>query len=168
MRSKLLLAIFLFCFCALNAQEISGFWQTMNKETNLPSSVIAVYSYKGKYYGRIIATYNSKGEIDDSIYNPVGKAEGLAGNPFYSGLDIVWADGQEDEGVYNGHVIDPRNGKVYRAELWREGENLILRGKLFIFGRNEVWPPFPEKNFNRKFKKPDLKTFVPKLPQSSS
>jgi uncharacterized protein (DUF2147 family) len=148
----------------LIADDITGFWQTINKETKLPNSVIAVYAYQGKYYGRIVATYNEKGEIAETMDHPVSRAPGVVGEPYYCGLDIVLDAEPEGNGTYKGRVIDPRAGKSYRAELWRRNQDLVLRGEMFIFGKNVTWPPFPEEDFNSKFKKPDVSKFVPKVP----
>lgn len=168
MLRKIILQVFFFLSCIgfVKAGEISGFWQTMNKKTNKPSSVIAVYTYEGKVYGRIIATFNSEGVMDDTIYKPKDKAPGIQGHPYYSGLDIVFDMVPKKGKLYKGYVVDPKEGKIYRAELWEKEGNLILRGKVFVFGRNETWPPFPEKNFNDEFKKPDLRTFIPKIPET--
>ena len=163
---KLSVLCFLLLLSAkLCAQEIAGFWQTMDHQTNKPNSVVAVYCYDGKYFARIIGSFNDKGEIVDNIYHPEGRAPGLQGKPYYSGLDFVWNATFEGAGKYSGYVVDPRNGKVYDAELWRSGPNLILRGELFMFGQNEEWPPFPESKFTDTFKKPDVSTFVPVIPQ---
>ena len=150
----------------IRAEDISGFWQTIDKKTNKPTSVIAVYPYEGKFYGRIIASFNKEGVMDDTIYKPVGKAPGIEGHPYYCGLDIVFDVAQKDARHYKGYIVDPKEGKTYRAELWKKEGNLILRGKVFVFGRNETWPPFPDKNFTDEFKKPDLATFIPKIPKT--
>jgi len=137
----------------------------MDKKSKRPSSVIAVYPYEGKYYGRIVATYNEDGVIEDTIYNPKKRAPGVVGDPYYCGLDIVFdAKPNSKDDRYKGYVVDPRKGKVYDAQIWRKGPNLILRGELFIFGKNITWPPFPEQNFTADFKKPDVSTFVPNVP----
>lgn len=161
----LLLAV-LFASNLIANDQITGFWQTIDKQTRRPSSVIAIYQYQGKYYARIIGTFNAEGEIDDSIYAPKSRAPGLAGNPYYCGLDFVWVGRPNIQGKCSGRLVDPRDGKMYDARIWRENQNVILRGELFMFGRNEVWPPFPEANFTVKFKKPDLATFVPSIPAS--
>lgn len=159
--------LFLFLFfvsIAQAADDIAGFWQTLNKD-NKPSSVIAVYLYEGKYYGRIIGTYNKQGELDDTIYHPKSRAPGIVGNPYYAGLDIVWDAHPGNGNRFKGHVVDPRSGKIYNAELWKKKENLILRGELFIFGKNVTWPPFPESKFTADFKKPNTASFVPVIPK---
>ncbi len=164
-QTKIYIALLLFFFgSSLMAEELTGFWRTVDKHTGQTTSVIAVYPYQGKYYGRIIATYNKEGIMDDTMYHPKERAPGIQGTPYYSGLDIVWNVSLE-EGRYRGYVVDPRKGKIYDAELWKENGNLILRGEVFIFGKNEIWPPFLEENFTASFKKPDIKTFVPIIPK---
>ncbi|HSW71905.1 MAG TPA: DUF2147 domain-containing protein [Chlamydiales bacterium] len=165
------LLVFLGISFSAMAEEIKGFWMTRDKETHLPSSIIAIYPYNGKYYGRIIATYDKQGVLNDTIYKPLDRAPGLAGQPFYSGLDIVWSDPPAKEGKegkkakrYKGQIVNPNNGKVYTAKLWRDNENLILRGEVLCFGKNVTWYPFPDDKFTEDFKKPDLSTFVPKIP----
>lgn len=167
MRVRLFSFGFILLFCSvLTAQNITGFWRTIDDKTNKPNSVVAVYPYEGKYYVRIIGSFNEQGEIDDSIYNPQGRAPGIVGHPYYSGLDFVWDAVYQGGGRFAGYVIDPRNGNIYNAQLRKKGDNLILRGELLIFGRNQEWPPFPEDRFNDKFKKPDISTFVPVIPKS--
>lgn len=151
-----------FLSSTLSANDIVGFWMTIDDHTKRPSSIIAIYPYEGRYYGRIIGTYNQDGVLDDTIYNPKSRAPGIRGNPHYAGLDIVTINHPRGS-KYTGYVMDPRNGKVYDAEVWRQSKNLVLRGKVLIFGRNVVWPPFDEKNFTKDFKKPDLASFVPNI-----
>ncbi len=35
--------------------------------------------------------------------------------------------------------IYPHQGKIYGCEMWREGNKLIVRGKIGPFGRNQTW-----------------------------
>src|SRR5271168_673542 len=90
-RGCFLSLLFLLCLgSTIQAEDVTGFWQTMNKKTNLPSSVIAIYAYQGRYYGKIIATYDKDGVLDETIYHPKTRAPGVVGNPYYCGLDIVF------------------------------------------------------------------------------
>ena len=41
-----------------------------------------------------------------------------------------------------GEILDPTKGKVYGCEMWREGEKLIVRGKIAFLGRNQTWLPY--------------------------
>jgi len=164
MRKKAFLSLLIaLLFCSsVWADDITGFWQTIDSETKKPSSVIAVYPYQGKHFGRIIAIYNDDGTITDTMYNPKKRSLGMVGDPYTCGLDIVWNMlPTESSGRYKGTITDPSKGKIYKALLWRKGNDVILRGEVFIFGKSVTWPPFPEEKFNKNFKKPDISTFVP-------
>ena len=158
------LCLFLFAFCSVfSAEVIDGFWKTIDDKTGKAQSIIAVYEYEGLRYGRIIGSLDDDGEMVDSIYHPVKRAPGLPGNPFYSGLDIIWYLAESGY-KFKGRILDPRKGDVYKAELWIANDNLVVRGKLFIFGRSQVWLPAVKSDFPKGFKMPDLKKFIPSIP----
>jgi uncharacterized protein (DUF2147 family) len=157
----ILLILFISLASQLMAGEVRGFWQTLDKKTKLPTSIIAIYPYRGKYYGRIVATYNKAGAIEETLSHPESRAPGIVGNPYYCGLDIIWGCAPEGKGRYKGYVVDPREGAKYRAIIWNEKGNLILRGELLMFGRNETLIPFPAKQFDKNFVQPNLANFVP-------
>jgi uncharacterized protein (DUF2147 family) len=160
----LLLAALVF-LTPLYTEAIEGFWRNINPKTGHPKMVVAVYAHEDIYYGRIIASYDQKGELDDTMYNAEGKAAGVKGNPFYAGLDFIWNVKKKGK-RYKGKIIDPRNGKIYDVELWRQGDDLIVRGSILFFGRNEIWTKAQESDFTQTFAKPDVKTFIPIIPES--
>ncbi len=154
------------CLKAVAAEAITGFWKTVDSKTKKPQSIIAIYEYQGKYYGRLIGSYDDDGVMRDTIYSPQGRAPGVVGNPYYCGMDILWnLKDDDDDGTYQGKIIDPREGDVYSAEVWVKGVNLIVRGEVFIFGKNITWPPATAADFPKGFKKPNVKKFVPVIPQ---
>lgn len=152
-----------FLFSLFATDDISGFWKSL-KDNGDPQCVFGIYEHDGTYYGRIIGTYDENGVMSETIYQPSSRAEGVVGNPYTCGLDIVY-DLQDDGQHFVGKIIDPSKGKVYNCEMWREGKDLILRGKLFIFGKNITWYPMNKNDFPKGFKLPDMKTFEPKIPQ---
>lgn len=166
MKKVILFCLFCFMFHSiLPAEDVVGFWKTVNDKTGKPESIIGIYEYQGKYYGRIIATYNDEGKVEETIDNPKDRAPGVVGNPFYCGLDILWNLKKNGNKYTDGKIIDPEQGKTYDAEMWVHDGNLIVRGEIWIFGENETWPPAHDNDFPPGFKKPDLTKLVPVIPQ---
>lgn len=163
MKPAVILFLSLWCL-SLFGDEIQGFWKSFNQKTGHPGIIVAIYPYEGKYYGRILGSYDNQGVLDDTIYLPQGRAVGIKGDPFYSGLDFIWNVSKKGS-KYRGKIIDPRKGKTYDVELRREGDQLIVRGELLFFGRSQTWSAATESDFSPAFKKPDMKTFVPVIPQ---
>ena len=164
---KLLLQLFLLSFTSVifAAQSAVGFWETINEDTHKPQSIIAIYKYQNMYYGRIIATFGTNGKIKESIYDPQGRAPGVVGNPYYCGLDIIYNLSLQGKNYAGGKIMDPEQGKIYKVLMWLEGGNLVVRGKLLMFGRNQTWIPAKDADFPKGFKKPDLTTMVPNIPK---
>lgn len=162
MRTFFLIFLSLFQL-AFAAEDISGFWKSLD-DYGQPQCIFGIYEHKGIHYGKIIGTYNSEGKLADTIYKPEGRAEGVVGTPHTCGLDIIY--GLQDSGrSFEGIIVDPSKGKTYRCELWRQGEDLIVRGKLLVFGRNITWYPVTKADFPKDFKLPDMKKFIPSVPQ---
>lgn len=163
MKNILFRLFFLFTSClGFAADDIQGFWKTVN-EDGVAQCIIAVYQYDDLCYGRIIATFNEEGKIDDSIYKPMKRSPGLEGNPYYSGLDIIW-DLKDSGSKFKGKILDPQKGNVYNSELWVQDGALIVRGKFLFFGRSQEWLPVASSDFPKDFKVPDLKKLVPSIP----
>ncbi len=158
------LLLCLFCF-SLAAEDIVGFWKSVDENSGKARCVVAVYEYKGVRYGRIIGTFDDNGHIKDSIYKPKERAPGLIGNPFYCGLDLIWGLELYGMDLYKGKIVDPEKGNIYNSELWIQNGNLIVRGKLLFFGRSQEWVQATTDDFPKGFKLPDTAKFVPSIPQ---
>jgi uncharacterized protein (DUF2147 family) len=149
----------------LSGDDITGFWKTIDDKTGQPQSIVAVYPYQGKYFGRLVVTYDEQGHPEDTIYHATARAPGVVGNPFYAGLDIIWDLKPEGDKYVDGEILDPEHGRIYGAEVWRKGDDLIVRGKVLFLGRNQTWPKAVEGDFPPDFQKPDLTTLVPVIPK---
>ena len=160
---KLLLA--LICSVSLWAEaDIVGFWKSISDKTGLAQSIVAVYPYQGSYYGRLIGSFNDAGTVmEDTIYNPKTRPTALPGQPFYCGMDFIWALNPRGAS-YDGEILDPEHGDVYKASLWVEDGNLKVEGKLLFFGRTQTWVPAEPSDYPKGFKMPDVSTFVPVAP----
>lgn len=154
-----------FASAGVSAQDIQGYWKTINDKTHKPESVIGIYEYQGKYFGKLVATYDDNEKIDDTIDAPKYKAPGVVGDPYYVGLDIIYDIKKDGSKFDGGKIVDPEKGDVYDAELWLDKGNLIVRGEILFFGENETWLPMKDTDFPANFKKPDLSKFVPSIPK---
>jgi uncharacterized protein (DUF2147 family) len=137
----LFISLFLLAAFALSAaDDVTGLWRGVDENTGDSTMFTYIYEYRGKLYGRMVVTFD-EGIMKDMINRPGDRAEKVIGDPFYAGMDIIWD--MEDRGNKwkRGNICDPKEGKVYASEMWREGNNLVVRGKIGPFGRNQVWQP---------------------------
>lgn len=110
--------------------NVTGYWTTIDDETKEAKSVVQIYEHKGKIYGRVV----------ELLQNPGAKAK-IKGNPAIKGMTIIWNLEKDGDTYSGGEILDPQKGKVYGCEIWREGKNLIVRGKIAFLGRNQTWQP---------------------------
>lgn len=115
---------------ALANPDIVGLWKTIDDETHEAKSIVRIYKHQDKYYGRVVELFKNKS----------AKAK-IDGEPQILGLDIIWDLKEDGSKLNGGKILDPQKGKVYGCEIWREGEDLIVRGKIAFLGRNQTWKP---------------------------
>ena len=148
MRKYIIALFLLLCGArALADDKITGHWTTIDDETNTPKSVVRIYEYQGKYFGRVVhlfANGDAKAKLPDS--------------PPIQGLDIIWDLEKSGDKYKGGEILDPKKGKVYGCEIWREGDDLIVRGKIAFLGRNQTW------HRNSEFQGIDV-ILIPKKPR---
>lgn len=125
---------------------LTGVYQTIDDETNLPKSIVMLYEYKdgndSELAGRIVALYDEKGNISETLANPVKLADKVTGSPKYVGLDIIWGmEWNSDDAEYqDGKIMDPKKGKVYSSVIWQDNKDKVrVRGKIGPFGRTQTW-----------------------------
>lgn len=168
--NKLFLLSIVLSMQSVYANDIVGYWKTIDEWEDRPQSIIGIYEHNDKFYGRIVATYNTEGGIKDTMDSRKEIAEGVEGNRPYCGLDIIWNLTKNGDKYTDGKIMDPEKGRVYDAEAWREGSDLIMRGEIKVFGtaigRNGKWLPAAPSDFPSHFKQPDLTAFVPEIPEA--
>lgn len=128
--------------------DVVGYWTTIDDETNTPKSVVQIYEYQGKIYGRVVELFQNK--------QAVAK---LPDEPLIKGLDVIWDMEKKGDKYTGGEILDPKKGKVYACDLWREGDKLIVRGKIAFLGRNQTWES------NADFKPETTENPVPNKPR---
>ena len=132
---------------ALAAEDIAGVWKTVDDETGQAKSLVQIYPYQVKFYGRFIKLFKNKEKT----------AVGIQGNPKILGLDIIWDMQDKGDKWKSGRILDPTKGKIYACEIWRSGNQLIVRGKIGPFGRNQIWI--------QDESEPVSEDFIPLIPQ---
>jgi uncharacterized protein (DUF2147 family) len=131
----------LFASSALaQAPSAVGRWTTIDDETKKPKSVVTIWEENGKLYGKIEKLFREPNEEQNPLCD---KCEGALKNKPIIGMTILRdlkKDGSEWSG---GSILDPANGKTYKATIAIEdgGKKLKLRGYIGIslLGRTQYW-----------------------------
>ncbi|HEY0047103.1 MAG TPA: DUF2147 domain-containing protein [Flavobacterium sp.] len=117
--------------------DVTGKWKTIDDETGKPISVVEIYRKNGKIYGRVSDIFDPKSR-NKTCENCTGEDKG---KPFL-GL-VVLKDLVQDGNEYgDGHILDPKHGKLYKCYINLENENkLKVRGYVgfSLFGRTQYW-----------------------------
>ncbi|MDR0291912.1 MAG: DUF2147 domain-containing protein [Elusimicrobium sp.] len=180
---KLLTFIFMLAAVCLKAQDVPGFWQTFDDKTKEPKSVVAVYKYDDKIYGRVILTYEpgtggktvrdtAGNPSHDAAKNVVRIKDGKEVIAKICGLDFIREmkpSAGKDWLYEDGFILDPKSGDEYKAKMkFDKDGNLVVKGHLKIsslLGRSQTWKKFDPAAFPANFKAPDYKNFVPDPPK---
>ena len=93
---KLFFALLMMAGVAKADTNITGFWTTIDDETKTAKSVVQVYEYQGKYFGRVVELLKNK-QATAKIPN----------NPPVLGLDIIWDLEQKGDKYKGGEILDP-------------------------------------------------------------
>jgi uncharacterized protein (DUF2147 family) len=114
-----------------------GLWKTISDTTGKPSGIVEVFLRDGEYTGRIVQSLERDAAAVCEQCTDARKDQPIVGMVFLSGLK---RSGDEYSG---GEILDPHNGKVYRARmrLADGGAKLEVRGYIGIslLGRTQTW-----------------------------
>ncbi len=104
--------------------QIEGRWLSEDKDGE-----VVVYKEGSKWFGRLVRIKLTP-EADPKVVGTI----------------IVKDMKQDGDEWSGGTVYDPKSDKTYKGKMWRDGDNLKLRGYIGIslLGRSSTWTPLKE------------------------
>ncbi|MDX9873493.1 MAG: DUF2147 domain-containing protein [Spongiibacteraceae bacterium] len=128
------LALLLMLAAGLAQADVTGRWKTIDDETGLPKSIVELSERDGKLFGRVTELLSRAPDTRCDKCKGERRGQPIVGMEIISGLE---RDGDAWSG---GKILDPANGKEYRARLWLDdAQHLKVRGYLGVFYRTQVW-----------------------------
>ncbi|MFO1327099.1 MAG: DUF2147 domain-containing protein [Rubrivivax sp.] len=139
-KASLALAALLAAGPVLAQMSPVGLWKTIDDETKKEKSLVRIVDNGGVVSGKVEKFLDPESK-PDSVCDKC--TDDRKGKPIL-GLTILrnLKQGEEDKSVWEGgDILDPNNGKVYRARLKpvEGGKQLQLRGYLGPFFRTQTW-----------------------------
>ena len=139
---KLLFAALVFTLALVTgigraADSPVGVWKTVDDKTGKVVSTVEIYD-RG---GRLSAKITGLTEPNDAQGKPkvCTKCPGADKDKPIVGLVIVKDLSQSGDHYKGGTIMDPEDGKVYKAEIWIEEGKLKVRGYLGVFYKTQTW-----------------------------
>ena len=137
---KMLLPILMLLPFASSAQDGAvGRWRTIDDATGKPKSVVEIQQGRdGRLTGKVVEILDLKDGPDPACKECRGAN---SGKPI-KGLTILWGLKAAESGKWEGgRVLDPENGKDYKArlELLDGGRKLGVSGCIAFLCRQQVW-----------------------------
>jgi len=134
----LLAIIFSVYLVDVNAQDITGIWETYDDETGELKSEVKIYEKEGKIYGKIIELHNLKVNTNNPIC--IDCEDYRKDKPVRGMVIITGLVKDEDEWSADDAILDPNNGEIYDCKIWLINENkLAVRGYIGWFYRTQYW-----------------------------
>ncbi len=121
----------------LAADPVVGKWTTVDDKSGKVVSEVDLYEQGGKVFGKIAGL----AEPNDAAGQPktCTKCTGADKDKPIVGLVIIRDLTLKGDRYKDGTILDPEDGKVYKAEVWMEDGKLKVRGYLGIFYKTQTW-----------------------------
>jgi len=114
-----------------------GLWQNIDDETKQPKALIRIVDQGGTLVGRIEKILTDKPDAVCEACTDERKGRPVQGMTILTGLK------KDGDAWTGGEILDPNNGKVYRARvtLADGGRKLDVRGFIgfAVLGRTQTW-----------------------------
>jgi uncharacterized protein (DUF2147 family) len=126
-------------------QTPAGLWQALDSDTE-PTGWLLISDHNGVYDGIIAKMFLKPGEDPNAICD---RCKDDRHDHTWLGLEIIRGMKPEGEDKFGGGtILDPRDGKIYRAtmKLTPDGQTLVVRGYIGfeLLGQNQYWTRLPD------------------------
>jgi uncharacterized protein (DUF2147 family) len=119
------------------AEAPVGQWKTVDEKSGAVQSVVEIYDQGGKLFGKIVSL--TKPTDEQGKPKTCTKCTGADKDKPIVGLVIIKDLSPGGDRWKGGTILDPDDGKIYKAELWTEEGKLKVRGYLGVFYRTQTW-----------------------------
>ena len=119
------------------AKSVAGLWETIDDRSGQKKAIVKLEKKNGSIEGTIVKVYFKPGDkhfCDDCT--------GSLKNAPVEGLRFLWGLNKESKNHWNnGSILDPHNGKIYRARMNLQGDTIYVRAYLGVpvLGRTQIW-----------------------------
>ena len=116
--------------------DVVGSWVTIDDDEVTKKSRVEIFEKDGAIFGKVMELYNPS-EPDPKCTNC---DDDRRDQPIV-GMEVIRDMKPKGDGrtFANGTIVDPENGKVYKCTMWREGNELKVRGWIGFLYRTQSW-----------------------------
>jgi uncharacterized protein (DUF2147 family) len=132
------------------SQSPAGLWQAVDSDTKEPTGWFLIADHNGVFDGIIAKMFLKPGEDPNTICD---KCKDDRKDHTWLGLEIIRGMKPEgDDKFGDGTILDPRDGKIYKAtmKVTPDGQTLVVRGYLGfeLLGKNQYWTRLPDSAYS--------------------
>jgi uncharacterized protein (DUF2147 family) len=122
---------------AFGAESPVGTWKTVDDKSGKVLSQVQIYEEGGKLFGKITGLT----EPNDKEGKPktCTHCSGPDKDKPIVGLVIIRDLSRSGDSYKGGTILDPEDGKVYKAEIWVEDGKLKVRGYVGFLYKTQAW-----------------------------
>jgi uncharacterized protein (DUF2147 family) len=128
----------------------AGLWQALDSDTKEPTGWFLIADHNGVFDGIIAKMFLKPGEDPNAVCD---KCKDDRKGHTWLGLEIIRGMKPEGDDKYGGGtILDPRDGKIYKAtmKVSPDGQTLTVRGYIGfeLLGQNQYWTRLPDSAFS--------------------
>ena len=131
------------------SQSPVGLWQAIDDDTKQPTGWFLISDRGGVYDGIIARMFLKPGQNPNVVCS---ECKDDRHNHPWLGLEIIRGMVRQDDEYGGGTILDPRDGKVYKAKMkvTADGQTLVVRGYIgfSLLGENQYWTRLPDSAYS--------------------